>query len=60
MIALKSSLKTHIVFSQNSSWVTQKLMRVDTYLLIKLTYDSQIWLIRTVLPQNMQKHDHTK
>ena len=60
MIALKLSLKTHIVFSQNSSWVTQKLMRVDTYLLIKLLYDSQIWHIRTVLPQNMQKHDHTK
>ena len=49
MIALKLSLKTHIVFSQNSSWVTQKLMRVDTYLLIMLTYDSQIWHIRTVI-----------
>ena len=37
-------------------------MRVDTYLLSKLTYDSQFGTFTqwTILPQNMQKHDHAK
>ena len=47
-IALKWTLKTHIDFFPNSilyTRVTQKYMRVDTYLLNKPMYDSQNWHI---------------